>query len=201
MNLRFYDFETLEKELEGLSTLHRIAFAAACCERLLPNYNAFAREENWGDPFVLRTALDEVWQILQGKPVDVATIQQLKDTCNSDDIVPNSEEFSGYVGQAQEAASAIYYTLDACIEPTLQHIMEVAERVAFAIEGFTDYDDSMETKEYIETIARHPFAVREMKRQNEDLQRLKNTEELDRDLLEWLRISSYNDGKSLIDLG
>lgn len=77
MNLRFYDFETLEKELEGLPGLHRIAFAAACCERLLPNYNAFAREESWGAPFIFRNALNEIWQILQGKPVDVATIQQL----------------------------------------------------------------------------------------------------------------------------
>lgn len=64
MNLNFYEFDALEKELEGLPPLHRVAFAASCCERLLPNYNAFYFLENWGDPSVLRTALNEVWQIL-----------------------------------------------------------------------------------------------------------------------------------------
>lgn len=201
MNLRFYDFETLEKELEGLSTQHRIAFAAACCERLLPNYNAFAREESWGAPSLLRTALDEVWQILKGKPVDVATLQKLRSACDSDDIVPHSDDFCGYVAEAQEAAIAIYKTLDACIEPTLQHIIEVAERVAFTIEFSTDWDVSIETEKYIETIARHPFTVREMAKQNEILERLKNTKELNYDLLEWLRTSFDNGGKSLIDLG
>lgn len=49
-------------------------------------------------------------------------------------------------------------------------------------------------------IASHPFAVREMAKQTEDLQRLKNAEILDEELLLWLRTSSSNNGKSLIDL-
>lgn len=201
MNLRFYDFETLEKELEGLPALHRIAFAAACCERLLPNYNAFAREESWGAPSIFRYALNEVWQILQGKPVDVATIRQLRDACDSDDIIPHSDDFSGYVAEAQEAAIAIYTTLDACIEPTPERIVKVAECVAFTIEFFIDWDVPTEIEECIETIACHPFTVREMAKQNEDLQKLKDTKELNQDLLEWLRTSFNNDGRSLIDLG
>jgi uncharacterized protein len=202
MNLRFYDFESLEKELEGLPTLHRIAFAAACCERLLPNYNAFAREESWGAPSLLRAALDEVWQILEGKPVDIATLKKLRNACDSDDIVPHSDDFCGYVAEAQEAAIAIYKTLDACIEEqTLQHVIEAAERVAFTIEFSTDWDVLIETEEYIETVARHPFTVREMAKQNEILERLKSTKELNHDFLEWLRTSFDNDGKSLIDLG
>ncbi|MBC6423541.1 MAG: DUF416 family protein [Hormoscilla sp. SP5CHS1] len=58
--------------------IHRLAFAAACCERLLPTYNAFCRRENWGNPALLRKALDEVWQVLQGKSVDAARISELK---------------------------------------------------------------------------------------------------------------------------
>ncbi|MEZ2250370.1 hypothetical protein [Microcoleus sp.] len=49
-------------------------------------------------------------------------------------------------------------------------------------------------------MASHPFAVREMAKEAEDLQRLKETETLTRDFLEWLRTSSHNNGKSLIDL-
>lgn len=200
MNLTFYDFESLERELEKLSPLHRIAFAASGCERLLPNYNAFSREENWGDISILRKALDEVWQILGGKPVDVAEIKQLKFDCYSDDIVPNSEDFTGYCGQAQEACSAIYYTLDACIDPTPKTILKVAEYLAAAIELFQDWNIDMNSPEYIATIAKHPFSVREMAKQNEDLQRLKDAKILEPKLLDELRTTSYNNGKSLIDL-
>ncbi|MGB3510996.1 MAG: DUF416 family protein [Microcoleaceae cyanobacterium] len=200
MNLNFYDFEYLETELEKLPPLHRIAFAASGCERLLPNYNAFSREENWGDPSILTKTLDEIWQIIGGKPLNVATIEQLKFDTTSNDIVPHSEDFAGYCGIAQEACSTIYYTLDACINPTTNTIIKVAEYLAAGIELFQDWNIDMDAPEYIEIIARHPFAIREMEKQNEDLQRLKETETLEAELLEWLRTTSHNNGKSLIDL-
>ena len=67
MNMHFFEFDTLEQQLENLPGLHRVAFAAACCERMLPNYSAFCRMYDLGNPSVLRNALDEVWEILQGK--------------------------------------------------------------------------------------------------------------------------------------
>jgi hypothetical protein len=45
----FFEFDPLEKELEDLPGLHRVAFAAACCERMVPNYSAFYRMYDWGD--------------------------------------------------------------------------------------------------------------------------------------------------------
>lgn len=53
---------------------------------------------------------------------------------------------------------------------------------------------------YKQAIASHPLAVREMAKQTEDLQRLKGTDILDEDFLEWLRTSSNNNGVSLIGL-
>jgi hypothetical protein len=50
------------------------------------------------------------------------------------------------------------------------------------------------------TFASHPLAVREMAKQQEDLQRLKEVETLEQDFLEWLRTSYDNDGKSVIDV-
>ena len=66
MNLNFFDLETLKQELEKLPQLHRMAFAASICEKMLPNYYAFYRMENWGDPSVQRKVLDEIWQHLAG---------------------------------------------------------------------------------------------------------------------------------------
>ncbi|GAA6617116.1 DUF416 family protein [Scytonema sp. NUACC26] len=210
MNLHLYNFDALEKELEGLSPLHRIAFAASCCQRLLLNYNAFSHQENWGNPSVLRTALDEVWQILQGKPVDAALIRRLIEDCS--DVIPDSDEFTSpnliYDVEAQEAAIAICNTLEACLDPTPEQIIKVATCVTNTIDAFVPHKDKSfnvsESKVGLEklqeAIGSHPVAVREMAKQSEDLQRLNQAEKLDRDFVEWLRTSFDNDGKSLIDL-
>ena len=48
-----YDEKQLAAGLERLEPRRRVAFAAACCERLLPSYD--------GDPAPLRAALDALW--------------------------------------------------------------------------------------------------------------------------------------------
>ena len=102
--MNFFEFYTLEKELEILPPFHQVAFAAACCERLLPNYNAFCRQVDWGDPSVPRNALDEVWQILAGKRVDATKIEQLIEACGDEHIFPDDLDFGGqYCMEAQEA--------------------------------------------------------------------------------------------------
>ncbi|MBW4497911.1 MAG: YjaG family protein [Oscillatoria princeps RMCB-10] len=202
--------DDLESGIEALPNPHRIAFAASICERLLPNYAAFYRTENWGNLSMLRTALDEVWQILQEKPVDAARIRQLRDACESEDVMPDSEDFSEsrYDGQAREAVIAIIYTLDACIEPSLSCIIEVVNcalrTIDFAL--YLEYffmeggpDDILKILD--KEIVNHPWTLRELAKQREDLENLRNAKTLDREFLSRLRNSFNNDGKSLIDLG
>ncbi|MEZ2250369.1 DUF416 family protein [Microcoleus sp.] len=119
MNMHFFEFDTLEQELEYLPDIHRIAFAAACCERVLPNYSAFCRMVNWGNPGVPRAAIGEVWQILQGKPVDAERINQLREDCGREDVFPDTLDFGDDCLEPQEALIAIRGTLVACIELAL----------------------------------------------------------------------------------
>ena len=205
MNLNLYKFDELDQELERLQPFHRLAFAAACCERMLPNYNAFSRMENWGNPSILRIALDEVWHILQGKPVDAALIQQLIEDC--EDAIPDSDEIGGFYDvEAQEAAIAICVTLETCLDPSVQQIIRVVNCVtntidAFVLERDKSFNESeVGLKKLQELIANHPLAVREMVKQSEDLQKLKETLSLNKHLIEWLHTSSNNNGKSLINL-
>ncbi|HEY9666133.1 MAG TPA: DUF416 family protein [Coleofasciculaceae cyanobacterium] len=60
MHLHFYDLEALEEEVKALPPLHRVAFVASICERMLPNYNAFSRTETLEHNVVewLRTSFD-----------------------------------------------------------------------------------------------------------------------------------------------
>ena len=210
MNMHFFEFDTLEKELEDLPGLHRVAFAAACCERLLPNYSAFCRMYDFGDATIPRNALDEVWEILQGKPVDTERINQLREDCGREDIFPDDLDFGGADNcfEGQEALIAIRATLAACLDPTLENIVHIASSARNTIEISIRHNDESwnvswekDGKEkYYSAIVSHPLAVREMAKEAEDLQRLKETETLNRDFIEWLRTSSDNNWKSLIDL-
>lgn len=46
--------KSLKPQLERLPPKHRTAFAATCCERLLPNYSEFTRQVEWDEPDTLR---------------------------------------------------------------------------------------------------------------------------------------------------
>lgn len=67
----------------------------------------------------------------------------------------------------------------------------------------TDDDWSKKTVEEQELItASHPLVVREIRKENEDLQLLKETQNLTPEFVRQFRISAleYTDGKNLIDL-
>lgn len=209
MNLDFVDLNVLEKQLDRLSAVHRIAFAASCCERLFPNYCVFAREEKWGNPSVLRKALNEVWESLEKKAFDRTKIHALMEDCLAE--APDSDDvsISAYDFEAQSVVAAICLTLKACLDPDTKLILKVEQPVGdtlFAgvelIEESTDplgwEVKTLEQK--FKIIASHPLAVREMAKQNQGLQKLRESDRLSPELLEWLRTSSYNNGKSLIDL-
>jgi uncharacterized protein YjaG (DUF416 family) len=202
--------DDLEKELQALPPSHRIGFAACVCERMFPTYTAFYRMENWGNPSLLRIALDEIWQIAGGTPVDAARISQLIEVCESEDVIPDMDDFgcARYGGEAMFAACAILHTLDACPDPSPSHILK-AVKIAFdtidsAVYAEYYYSDNFPEDIYEildKEVPSHPWMIRELSKQREDLEMLKNASQLDREFLERLRNSSSSDGKSLIDAG
>ncbi|MGB3510995.1 MAG: DUF416 family protein [Microcoleaceae cyanobacterium] len=206
MKPRFYDLDFLKEELEQLPHLHRVAFAACICERMLPMYNKFSQIENWGQPSVLRETLDEVWLILQGKPIDSSKINRLMKYYDREDVFPNIEDYEfcnlEYLYEAHFTASALCCILDGLLKQNLEYIMAVVKEARFyTIEGFISERDNLievgNLKYEMELIANDPLAKQELTKEMEDLQKLKNTDKLEPELLEWLRTTSS--GKSLID--
>lgn len=207
MNLKFGQFDILERELEKLPPLYQVAFAAACCERLYPHLDIFlreARKEGWNEENFFRVALSEIWQFLSAGEIDAARVRQLISDCEN---YPYEYECEN-TNEAQRAADAIDSTLILCLEPTPQKTISVAKEVYETLYVYIDYlyeneDDSWENKshqEMLEAIANHPFTVREMALQALCLQRLQSTPALTPEFLQWLRTSSENSGKSLLDL-
>lgn len=173
---------------------------------------------NWETYPILRQALDEVWMIIKGDSIDSIRLNQLLNDCEK--VIPHDHDNdSGYVVEAQYAASSICHLIDMCLqkEPAalkmlvnttyntlyqyLDWQMEVAEDMA---EEETDDDWSKKKlDEQAQIIANHPFVIREMKKENEDLQLLKETSTLAPEFIKQFRNSALDNtnGKSLIDLG
>jgi hypothetical protein len=208
MNLDFFQLDTLQEILETIPPFHRVAFAASICERMLPIYELFSQEESWGDSTVLRNALDEIWQVLLKKQADAEKIEELTKACEQQTLHADYVRQSQLNYEAQQTVSAVCFTLESCLEPTSRKVLDVAQCVEETIYGFLtskkfDDDESWikKSSEELENyVASDPLAVQEIAKQKQDLQRLKQVETLDRDFLEWLQISSSNNGKSLIEL-
>jgi hypothetical protein len=64
-----------ERRLAGLTPVARAALAASVAGRLLPYYRRFHEQTGRGDPAILRSALDGVWDRLEhGSAIDIVTV-------------------------------------------------------------------------------------------------------------------------------
>jgi uncharacterized protein YjaG (DUF416 family) len=194
-----FDEERLAGQLRGLPPGHRAAFAASCCERLLPNYAAFSRVEGWGHPEKLRAALDEVWAILGGQPAPEEHIRSLVETCVG--LAPDTEDFQSlFVSAAGDAAAAVAYTLECCLdgdadraaivgrlstETLYQYLLRVNDPLTGVHMADADFEGQM---------LRAPLMLAEHDRQERDLRLLQTLETLPPVLLKELRESSMSGG-------
>ena len=196
-------------KIEDLPYLHRIAFAAACCERLLPTYYVFSREGGPGNPSILRSALDEIWNIVEGQEVDIKKnktfIQDIE--C---EIKKSEDIFTRYDWEANLAASAILYVLEVCMESAdIVKIMKIIKIIEDTIYEFIEIEKDIKKssgwakksyKEKLKEVENHPFTLRELAKQNLELQKLRNKDILDSIFLEGFKKSSTYNGKSVVDL-
>jgi hypothetical protein len=185
--------------LEALSVLphkHCVAFAASCCERLVPNYHAFALMEHWGDPDSMQVALDTVWAFLEGGNLDEVRVRQLIQSCKA--AAPHSDNFgSVFVGAAINAYAAIVYTLEYCLDKDTKHLAHLVDAAIDTIDEylnivnfpkiglFADNDSAFD-----EWTEQAPLMVAELEKQQQDLEALKAQATLDSGFLAELRQSS-----------
>ena len=119
-------------ELSALPSSHRLAFAASCCERLLPLYGSFSREEDWGYPDLLRDALDGVWQLVKGARLSEERIRRWRRGCRT--ITPDPGRFpSPEAAEAARAVEAVSATLECAVTGD-------AATAARVVEGMVDRD-------------------------------------------------------------
>ena len=189
------DERTLVEKLGRLDSKGQIAFAASCCERLLPNYRAFSIVEQWGNPAALRKALDAIWSFLDGVGLSTDEIKSLSTACM--DAVPDSEEFQTiFTGLAQDASASILHVLGYMLELKLDELVQVARLPLDSIDYYLNmtcnpYVESQESNlEFDGWIEKAPMMRAEVRKQTEDLDLILTWGGSTADLIRHLRDSS-----------
>lgn len=115
-NEEFASLESYEvfirEKIESWSPPRRVALATAMAERWLPAYETFSRNEDWGDPVILRQCLNAIWNTLSGQasiPVDWTALEsQVRN------ITPHMDDFDS--NEALCACAIIQYAIQCCTD-------------------------------------------------------------------------------------
>ena len=90
-----------------------VAFAAACCERLIPAYAYFSRVAERGDTATLRAALDAIWEHLSGAQPGTISFSTHAELCAA--CVPSHDGTTPILTSLAEiAGNCVLYTVESC---------------------------------------------------------------------------------------
>jgi uncharacterized protein YjaG (DUF416 family) len=201
MGMPAFNSENLAIKLLQLGKRHQLAFGAACCERLLPNYAAFQNDTSWGDITPIRTALDAIWAYLSGDALSSAEISRMIKSCER--VAPSSDDFESlYVTAAQDACFAVCSLLDYVLDGNTDKVVQAATYATDSVdlyvqetEDMAPNDPSLEQK-----ILSHRLMQRELEKQAHDVKAIGERAFLDTEFLKELKNSWDNDGRSNLDL-
>ncbi|QWK96897.1 DUF416 family protein [Plesiomonas shigelloides] len=112
----------IHKRLERLEPWQLQTFMVCLCERMYPNYQAFALASGFGNPVLYRTVLDLAWEVLTVKGAKVNFENQLE---KFEEQIPAADDFDMY---------GVFPAIDACVGLSdLLHSQLSGEELAFAL--------------------------------------------------------------------
>jgi|tagenome__1003787_1003787.scaffolds.fasta_scaffold20573182_2 uncharacterized protein YjaG (DUF416 family) len=182
----------IKSRLEALAPRKRLAFACSVCERMVPNYETFATIENWGEPAVLRRALDSAWALAEGS--DVPDVDDLIEEL--DGASPDTEDFDSlFTSPALDAASALTVTLEAATD-SMDGLGEIVDLATDTVDLFLHNTGRVHAQDADRElqIAQHPLMRRELEQQQRALDALERCPELDASFLRKLRAQAATGG-------
>lgn len=163
-----------KKNLGRLSDKAKLFFAALTCDHLYLNYVHFQETTGWGDPEILRKAIDTIYQYLINEELYTSNdIQVLIDSFGL--ITPDTEDFPEITSSyALDACTAVLSTLRFIIESNLDSIVEVATYARDTVDmyvlirdDFNSSDPNIEAR-----VAADPLMVKEKQRQHQVIESL-----------------------------
>lgn len=128
----------IEEALPRLSRGQRAAFAAGCVERVLPLVEHF-----FGHAQPCRGAIEQVWRVALGEPVDPAEVAKCAAACDAwvDELHENGE-----TGGAIRAVKATWYALHSLDKPEAKAVQDAVWEAQTAV----DFEESKQGDEFIQ---------------------------------------------------
>lgn len=196
-----FNSQQLREWLATLSKEKQLAFGAACCERLVPNYVLFQQDSGFGDVRPVRDALDLIWSFLEGRQVSENDINEATLACES--AAPNSDiSTSLFVTAAQDACFAICCLLDYLHENNVDKIVQVATYATDSVDLYVQEVEHLPPNDLQleEKILAHPLMQRELVQQRIDLGAIEQASQLNHQFFSHLKALWKNDGRGNLDL-
>lgn len=172
ISMLHYDETTLVRDLARVEIISRVAFAASCAERLFPAYEDFCKRAGRGDRATLAAILLRVWQHLLGDEMSTEQIRAELSRCMS--LIPgeDDEPWLDEQAYADDAASAIAYTLRALDGGEPQEAAWAARRAYEAADHYVMHRLGVEGESQV---LAHPIVQSEFSRQRRDLEEILGT--------------------------
>ena len=191
------DEAELEGTLERLPWPLRVAFAAACAERLLPAYLAFSTQTGRGEPATLQSILAQLWDDLTGRRrmTDNGVRARIDAWMK---LIPQEDDGAWVMEQAsaEDAAAAATYALRCRQNGQAQEAVWSARRACEALDHYVTNRENIDlnaTGAEVRVLA-HPLAQAELARQRRDPDELLGARDADiRDVAARLRDRAKKD--------
>lgn len=195
------NIETITK-LKGLNFTKQLAFAYLTCERLYPNYVYFSDNFHFGNPQVLREAIDLLCSNIFEPIPDKNTIRFQKKALNKN--IPDTENFSTiFVSLALDACTAISDSLDFLFDKDFSRIQNIFTYATDTVSAYIQEIDNFNyntDKNFQQKIESHPLMQREIMIQSGIISFLNSGKSFDYEDLQTLLTLQENNNKSNVDL-
>jgi uncharacterized protein len=194
----------LPTRLQSLGHAKNLAFAASCCARALPNYGAFSRAENWGDPRLLADGLESVW--LSATTTSSPSFRhETSSLVKAVDLVtPNTENFkSPLTSAALDAATSIAEALEYSIDGQHSRLVTISSLSRDTIDLFIQRRDdfAFPSRERLQPkVDSHPLMLAELRKQQLDVETLEAAGKPDAEFWTKFRRGAIQDGRSSLGL-
>ena len=138
------------KEIDQLLNLDpqkQLAFAYLSCERVYPNFFYFSNNYNFGDPSILRSAVNFIYECLFSKDVDMQKVESFLQAADVNG--PRPDDFSTfYASIAMYSAGIIYESINLLHRKDISRILkEISTMCTDAVDLFIQERDDMDFEE------------------------------------------------------
>ena len=165
---------TMIRNLERLPALYRVAFAAACAERLLPAYIRYSRNTGRGDSDGTAIILERLWRDLRGEEMNPDELRA--NLAFVEAAVPDylNTEWTVDMPAADDAARALLYALTCRLTGKAQDAAWSARIACDAVFAYLIQQKVIDIRQRdpVRRGVSHPLYQAERARQNRDLNEL-----------------------------